>query len=410
MLVPTKVTHTVRNRTTGRNRKITRYRAEAVTFEVEIAQKLSESSEYTSNGWKWNFITKDGKPAARIMKLFGQGSSEKAKATRWERDRKLDIKEWAASEKTRQRIEGNYGGYLTPDAVNTYLHEARRYHRNTYENKARYLRPFAERFKHKPLNEISRRLAEKYLDTQFPDKADRVENRKYNALRKELRSFFSWVVQKYKWDTNPVAFIPQRPTKMADRKVASKADIDRMLEVVEGQTRNLLATYWWTGGRKEQVFSLTWKDVDFNSMQLRFKSAKTKSGDIKDVYVPILPWLEPYLEDQETNYKHLSKDGSVFINLNPAHKNTPHYGRRYAYNSNLITRCCDAAEVERFSYHALRRGLATFLYDNGVDFEYIQAVLGHEDVDTTKRYVYSLRPHRLAREMITEKLNEVMKS
>ncbi len=57
----------------------------------------------------------------------------------------------------------------------------------------------------------------------------------------------------------------------------------------------------------------------------------------------------------------------------------------------------------------MRRGLATYLYDHDVDYIDIQAILGHDDVETTKRYVHSLRPSRKAREAIIEKLNGILK-
>jgi len=431
-MVAEKYTYRRKKKTTGRIETVTRYRAVAITENIEAAKGLNSQEHYP---WQWKIGTKRGRPVARVTKLFGEGRKGKSEAKQWERKRYREIREWKITRKTIQRIETFHRGPLVPDVVDEYLEEAKQFHPNTYGNKDRFLRrgiegddtqpptnvdkffkrahgsvvPLAQHFKYKPLNEIDRAALENYLDYQYPDKSDKVANRKYNNHRKEIRSFFSWVVRKYKWSVHPAREIPARPASVAERKVATKGDVDKMIEVAEGQAKNLLATLWWTAGRREQVLALNWDDVDLETKQLRMKTAKSKDGSVKEKYIPILPWLEPFLRNQQDKYRHLSKDGSVFININLAHKSSPNYRRRYRYNTNFVTRHCDAAGVPRFSYHAMRRGLATYLYDHDVDYIDIQAILGHDDVETTKRYVHSLRPSRKAREAIIEKLNGILK-
>jgi len=431
-MVAEKYTYRRKKKTTGRIETVTRYRAVAITENIEAAKGLNSQEHYS---WHWKIGTKRGRPVARVTKLFGEGRKGKSEAKQWERERYHEIRAWKATRKTIQRIETFHRGPLVPDAVDEYLEEAKQFHPNTYDNKDRFLRrgtegdytqpqtnvdkflrrtpgsvsSFADYFKYKPLNEINREHLESYLDDQYPDKSDKVANRKYNNHRKEIRSFFSWVVREYKWSVNPAREIPTRPASVAERKVATKGDVDKMIEIAEGQAKNLLATLWWTAGRREQVLALNWDDVDLDTKQLRMKTAKSKDGSVKEKYIPILPWLEPFLRDQQEKYRHLSKDGSVFININLAHKSSPNYRRRYVSNTHFVTRHCDAAGVPRFSYHAMRRGLATYLYDHDVDYVDIQAILGHDDVETTKRHVHSLRPSRKAREAIIERLNGILK-
>ena len=341
-----KYTYRRKKKTTGRIETVTRYRAVAITENIEAAKGLNSQEHYP---WHWKTGSKRGRAVARVTKLFGEGRKGKSEAKQWERERYHEIREWKAKRKTIQSIETFHRGPLVHDAVDEYLEEAKQFHPNTYDNKYRFLRrgtegyytqpptnvdkffkrahgsvvPFAQHFKYKPLNEIDRAALENYLDYQYPDKSDKVANRKYNNHRKEIRSFFSWVVRKYKWSVHPAREIPTRPASVAERKVATKGDVDKMIEVAEGQAKNLLATLWWTAGRREQVLALNWDDVDLETKQLRMKTAKSKDSSVKEKYIPILPWLEPFLRDQQEKYRHLSKDGSVFININFAHKNSP---------------------------------------------------------------------------------------
>ena len=87
----------------------------------------------------------------------------------------------------------------------------------------------------------------------------------------------------------PAREITTRPASVAERKVATKGDVDKMIEIAEGQAKNLLGTLWWTAGRREQVLALNWDDVDLETKQLRMKTAKSKDGSVKEKYIPILP-------------------------------------------------------------------------------------------------------------------------
>jgi len=431
--------YTRKKRGTARDEVVVKWRGVVVTENLEAAEGLNALHAQGRYNYEWKRGKKAGHTVYRLKKLFGSGRPGKAEAQRWERDRLHDLRAWRATQKSMQRIETRLVGPLVESEVDTYLNSIRGvYHRNTFENKIRFLKtggkevdleeeipsetggkvintyrsysaviPFAVRFENKPLNEISRELLEDYLDQQYPEVGDQVMNRKYNAHLKEIKAFFAWATRRHKWGVNPAREIKNRATKMADRKVARYDDVKKMIEKAEGQDRNLLATLWWTGGRRTQTLELKWEDIDLETRQIKFRTAKTKNGAIKEKYVPILPWLEPYLEDQKKNYRHLSKDDSVFINLNESHKRTKFYRRRFLYNSNFVTRMSDNAGVPAMSYHAMRRGVATFLYDHDVDYLDIQAILGHDDVETTKRYIHSLRPARKAREAIVEKLGSV---
>ena len=53
----------------------------------------------------------------------------------------------------------------------------------------------------------------------------------------------------------------------------------------------------------------------------------------------------------------------------------------------LFHEACEAAGIKkRVTLHSLRHSFATHLFDRGTDISMIQAVLGHEKLETTARY------------------------
>ena len=53
----------------------------------------------------------------------------------------------------------------------------------------------------------------------------------------------------------------------------------------------------------------------------------------------------------------------------------------------LFHEACQAAGIQkRVTLHSLRHSFATHLLDQGTDIRLIQAVLGHDKLDTTARY------------------------
>jgi integrase len=262
-----------------------------------------------------------------------------------------------------------------------------------------------------PMEQIRKADLESYLDSLYPNKGDQIANRRYWQHLKYMKAFFSWVVREYQCEVNPCALIgngkggrKDRPVKGTELKVAQYEAVVKMIETSSGQDRNLLATLWWTGGRRTQTLELKWADVDFKRNVIHFRTQKTATGGEVTKEVPLLSFVVPYLKDQEKQYRELSKDGSVFLNLNASARNGKGYCCGMKYNSGFVTRMAAKAGVAPFSYHAMRRGVATFLYDNDVPFEDIQAVLAHDDLETTKKYIHKLRPARKARESIEARL------
>lgn len=314
-------------------------------------------------------------------------------------------------------------GITIEDAVEQYLRYAKqRYHINTYQNKKRVFDGGPGRTKipartgfivfveGKKLTEITTSDVDRYLEyLQKPsalEEEPQPKPKRANAARKELRTFFRWCSDKKRkyCESNPAEDSERYKEPKTKKRVATKDEMDRMMgEALKmakkhghSQDYNMLATLAFTGMRKGGLLGLEWgESVDLENREIKISTAKTRFGDTEDYLVPIIPELYEVLESQKQICERYAADGvnHVFINLNPSHKSTGQYGKPMEFVSDFVKRYAKKAGIKdasRVSYHAFRRGCASYLFKRGVPMHVIQRILGHKRVSTTEKYVYSM--------------------
>jgi len=168
--------------------------------------------------------------------------------------------------------------------------------------------------------------------------------------------------------------------------VMSQQEIERLLAMaVSPQARVMLTLAYGCGLRAGEVVRLKAGDIDREQKIIRVVQAKGR----KDRHV-MLPadahallrqwWLE------RTN-KHdlgvLSEDRWLF----PGRRTSQHLTTRQF--SRLFHESADAAGIRKpVTLHTLRHSFATHLLEAGVDIRKIQALLGHDKLETTARYAF----------------------
>lgn len=63
---------------------------------------------------------------------------------------------------------------------------------------------------------------------------------------------------------------------------------------------------------------------------------------------------------------------------------------QFQYRKTIIKTLCKKADVENFTYHALRHSGASIMDNNSVPIGAIQKILGHENRTTTEIYLHSI--------------------
>jgi len=130
-----------------------------------------------------------------------------------------------------------------------------------------------------------------------------------------------------------------------------------------------------TGIRVNELLHI--KAVNVNLLQQSILLAETKTGQARTIYFT-KETGNLFTRYFKANSKQFTKPGALlFYNLKTNRE----------YVNMLFRRIKKLSGVARVSPHRLRHTLASDLYSNGCDILYISRLLGHCNLETTKRYI-----------------------
>lgn len=189
---------------------------------------------------------------------------------------------------------------------------------------------------------------------------------------------------------------PRRHTPAELRAIFAQLDTQAHA-TMRLRDRALLLLLLTTGARREEVARLQLRDLVFDGriavVHVLGKGAKERDIAIEGPAVTaLLTWIDAR---EKLDVEH----ASLFV--------TFHARERYgAMNEGaverVVMRYARHAKVRHYGVHVFRVTFATQLYDDGVDLERIRIVMGHESIETTRRYLavsnrqrsVRLKPHR----------------
>lgn len=195
-----------------------------------------------------------------------------------------------------------------------------------------------------------------------------------------LRTFFNFVIHERQVRMeNPCArFKPLRDAagKAQGRTpVYSQEEAARILGACDEEDRAAFATLLLTGMREQELCFLTWEDVRLTKGR-ECVVVRAKTGfspkDYEEREIPIPAELAAMLRARERK--------SQWVFARPDGSQETHLLRR-------LKRVAAAVGVENATLHKFRHTYATRLLENGADIVTVQRLLGHSDLDTTKRYL-----------------------
>ncbi len=210
-----------------------------------------------------------------------------------------------------------------------------------------------------------------------------------NVFLSAVKSWFKWLTQENYLPSNPASEVEaiKRPKQLPDA-VLSVEEVEQVLKAIdvseaEGlRNRALLETVYSTGIRRSEVCRLLLSDIDFQRGSLFVRQGKGS----KDRCVPIgaraLTWLRRYLDQARPHLLTDLIEQHLFLNA---------YGEPItpSYLGHQVKKLLNQAGIERTGgCHLFRHAMATHMLENGAELRYIQAILGHEDINTTTLYTY----------------------
>jgi len=208
-----------------------------------------------------------------------------------------------------------------------------------------------------------------------------LSNATINRYKAAISVVFSYACREYDLPDNPVRHIRPLRENNARTRYLSDDERKRLFGAVRQSSWNklylitLLAIT--TGARKGELTSLKWSDIDFDR-QIAYIST-TKNGEPK-----VLPLTESAIAELQRFNK---QDNSLVFDseVKP--------GRAYCFTKPWI-KALKEAEIVDFTFHSLRHTCASYLAMNGASLLEIADVLGHKQIQMTKRYSHLCVDHK----------------
>lgn len=249
---------------------------------------------------------------------------------------------------------------------------------------------------HKLLVEADRQEIEEFL---FALHEAGISARSQARYLSSLRSFYRFLRMEGVIDVAPTDLVqgPRHADALPD--VLTVEEIDAMIEAIdmtkaEGvRNRAIIETLYGSGLRVSELTSLRLSDIypDKEYMLVEGKGSKQRLVPLSPVAVE---WIMAYLKERVVSAKADAAQSAVlFLNR----RGLPMTRVMVFY---IIRNAAAAAGIShRVSPHTLRHSFATHLLEGGANLRAIQAMLGHESIATTEKYVH-VDTSRLRRELM----------
>ena len=225
-----------------------------------------------------------------------------------------------------------------------------------------------------PVNAISYLDISQHLDAI----AETVSGYRANRTRRHIVAAYNWGIKALGLPAPCPWVVDNYKEERTPRRIPSKEEFWKVANAASDEKRRLLLTFLYTAARKNEIFTLTWNDIDFERRVITLWTNKRAGGKEYDV-VPMVDLLYGVLQEQR---KITAFQKHVFIN--------PETDTYYREPRRVMERLCKAAAVDKFGFHSIRHHTASILADEGVDITTIQAILRHKTAATTSKYLHSL--------------------
>ena len=207
-------------------------------------------------------------------------------------------------------------------------------------------------------------------------------NRKLSALR----SFFHYLLRMQVITSNPMTRITGPKKQKYLPVFVRENEMNIMLEELSRDdtyegilSLTVILMLYLTGMRRAEILSLSYRDIDFSSKQIKVTGKRNKQR--------VIPFGNE-LESQIKRYLYAREQqfGVGFENLFINKKGTP---LSKAQISEIVKRELSTVTTQqKKSPHVLRHTFATAMLNSGADLTSIQKLLGHASLATTQVYTH----------------------
>jgi len=252
----------------------------------------------------------------------------------------------------------------------TYLATVRNYAPNTLRTYESLMTRFVADCNITDLKQIQPPLVENYFAERI--KAGHTQNSNFNFMV-AIRCFLMFCTKRGYSDARLDLFEVPKRTRVRVEYITAD-EVNRMLEVTPRERDRLMILILYTSGcRVGELVQLTVESLKDNRFTVIAKGNK-----------PHVYYMDMAVADRLREFLHMEN-----ITSGPVFRNT--LGRPVGPPaiSNAIRKAVKEANIQkRVHPHTFRHGFATALLENGADPRTVQEMLGHENIQTTMRYMH----------------------
>ena len=258
-----------------------------------------------------------------------------------------------------------------------------------------------------------------YLKYRFNEQNHEIMNQERGIMRKisSLKSFYNYFFRTEKLTTNPAALV--RLPKLHDKEII-RLDVDEVallldaVEQGEGLTEKqkafhkrtrlrdlaLLTLLLGTGIRVSECVGLDINDIDFKNGGIHIHR---KGGKEVTVYFgsEVENALQDYLDERFGIIPEEGSEQALFLSMQRKRMNVRSVENLVKKYAHIVT------PLKKITPHKLRRTYGTNLYRETGDIYLVADVLGHSDVNTTKKHYAALEDERRRSARNVVKLREI---
>ena len=218
-------------------------------------------------------------------------------------------------------------------------------------------------------------------------------NSTLNRYKATISAVLQFACEEYDLPINPARLV--RARRESDGRVRFLSDQERgsLLTVCKKSSWDklylIVLMAITTGARRSELLNLTWSDICFDHCLAYIR--KTKNGE---------PRVLPLTDDVIYELRKHRKDAMpqlIFYSQNRTEQ--PFEFRK------VWIQAVELAQLKDFKFHDLRHTCASYLAQNGATLLEIADVLGHKQVEMTKRYSHLCVTHK--RKLINYVMSEI---
>ena len=216
-----------------------------------------------------------------------------------------------------------------------------------------------------------------------------LSNATINKYKKVASVVFSYGIRELDLNDNPTRYIRSLPENRGRVRYLSDNERNRLFKACRASKWDklylLVLMAITTGARRGELLNLRWNNIDYSKQTAYVLTSK--NGEAK-----VLPLTSSVIE--ELNRFNKKDDSLIFCSEIKPDK--PYFFFKQ------WKRVREAAELNDFRFHDLRHTTASYLAQNGATLLEIADVLGHKQIEVTKRYSHLCIAHK------TNLINRVM--